>query len=180
MVGPTSWNGFFGVFCYPLKECRELSSLDRLGTSRVMQTQMDRMGAGTSGREKSAIAMRAFDGVPWLGDSLNLVAPPSQGMWMSQRCLETPCYSLNFSLRQLGTHPSLPVLWIFQLEWPKQCWDLQPSTPSCPELRMGRCLECRFLEAEVNGWICLPPILSTFGLLHCTVVSVAVLHKFCN
>ena len=47
----------------------------------------------------------------------------------------------NLSMRQLGTHPSLPVLWIFQLEWPKQCWDLQPSTPSCQELRMGRCLE---------------------------------------
>lgn len=38
----------------------------RLGTSRMMQTQMDRgLGAGTSGREKSAIAMRAFDGAAW-------------------------------------------------------------------------------------------------------------------
>eukprot|EP00434_Breviolum_minutum_P010589 symbB.v1.2.009340.t1/scaffold561.1/size520142/8 len=32
----------------------------------MMQTQMDRgLGAGTSGREKSAIAMRAFDGAAW-------------------------------------------------------------------------------------------------------------------
>ena len=42
-----------------------LRPMPRLGTSRMMQTQMDRgLGAGTSGREKSAIAMRAFDGVP--------------------------------------------------------------------------------------------------------------------
>ena len=41
-----------------------LQPMPRLGTSRVMQTQMDRMGAATGGREKSAIAMRAFDGVP--------------------------------------------------------------------------------------------------------------------
>ena len=60
--------------CYPPKHGWELSNLDRLGTSRVMQTQMDRVGVAT-GREKSAIAMRAFDGVPGLGDSLNLVAP---------------------------------------------------------------------------------------------------------
>lgn len=36
----------------------------------MMQTQMDRVGVAT-GREKSTIAMRAFDGVPGLGDSLN-------------------------------------------------------------------------------------------------------------
>ena len=91
--------------------------------------------------------------------------------WMSQRCLETPCYSLTSVWGSLGH------ILLFQC-FGSSNWNGRNSAGTCSPLRhhvqnsgrMGRCLECRFLEAEVNGWICLPPILSTFGLLHCTAL----------